>query len=629
MKPFSADTLTRRRILQGAAAMAATTAASSWLPVHASSANPQPLPPAGVTPLQVSMVVTAAPNGRLPRGFIGLSPGKSDMGHGGGNSAPDPPYAAGNTAMVRLLRLLAPNGGTLRIGQGSEDTVVWNPNGRGGDSKQVDPIDIKIMVDFLKATGWSVLYGVNLGGMAAKGNNPPLVGTKTPTTPAEAAAEIDCLIRTMKDAFGRKIVNGKENWLNYLTSIEIGNEPNLAGWHANHSFCIAAPKANDAAEQKKLDQQGCGSTIGQWTESGQPAPWGFEETWELIRSAILSVGKKHGVTLPISGPGSTDVTTQATATKPAINNPTSWAVDFGKHKGAELSMLTFHHYEDVKTLEGLLTAKIELQGPNPKPSHTHPTEGILSMLYDASAQTTPVPHMYGISECNSIGSGGRPGISNTYGSALWVIDFLLACARGYSNGLPTGGHGSQFVCINIGDHYSVESGPHGGGNYYSPIYYRGGTVLGVMPIFYGMLFVGKHLGPGELYTTSPLTTDEKPLDLNVSAYALHQPDTGSLKLLVVNKDFTTNAHLEMNVTLPAKYKNAELILLTQGPGGETLPDITAFPATAGAPAGVTIQGETVRSDGSYTPGRPYTLATSGNTVTFHVPALSAVLVQLT
>jgi hypothetical protein len=285
----------------------------------------------------------------------------------------------------------------------------------------------------------------------------------------------------------------------------------------------------------------------------------------------------------------------------------------------------------VKTLEELLTAKIELQGPNPKPTPTHPAEGILGMLYEASADTTPVPHSFGISECNSIGGGGRAGISNTYGSALWVIDFLLASARGYSNGLPSGGHGSQFVCINVGDHYSVETGPHGGGNYYSPIYYKGGTVLGVMPIFYGMLFVGKHLGPGELYTTSALTekgAPDRPLEMNVSTYALHQPDTGGLKLVVVNKDFTAKAHLAMTVTLPVSYKNAELILLTQGPGGATLPDIAAYPATAGAQAGVTIQGETVRSNGDYSPGRPYTLSPSGNTVSFYVPALSAVLVQL-
>jgi hypothetical protein len=152
-----------------------------------------------------------------------------------------------------------------------------------------------------------------------------------------------------------------------------------------------------------------------------------------------------------------------------------------------------------------------------------------------------------------------------------------------------------------------------------------------MPIFYGMLFVGKHLGPGDLYTTSALTekaTPGKPLEMNVSAYALHQPDTGGLKLVIVNKDFTAKAHLAMTVTLPARYKNAELVLLTQGPGGATLPDIAAYPATAGAQAGVTIQGETVKKDGTYTPGKPYTLSLSGNTVSFYVPALSAVLVQL-
>lgn len=635
----ASDFLTRRRLLQGAGAVAAASATSVLLPesVLAADANPQPPIPNGAAFVAATIAVTAAFNGKIPAKFVGLSPGKNDFcGTAGFHNLPAP-FSADNKAMARLLRLLAPNGGTLRIGQGSEDTIVWNRNGKGDNHKKIDPVDIKVLVDFLKVSGWSVLYGLNLGGMAPAGNDPPLVGTLTPTSPAGAAEEVDCLITTMMSVLGRNIVNGKENWLNHLTGIEIGNEPDLEGWHEGHAFCTESPQGVDA-DGRKLTSKRCGSTIGQWTESGKPAPWGFEETWEEIRTAAVAVGKKYGVTIPMTGPGGTNIYTQPTAIQPGINNPASWTREFGQHKGSEVSLLTFHFYPSPKTVFDLLTPDTEMYGPFAKPTPAVPAAGVLSMLYEASTNTAPTPHRYALTESNSRGAGGLSGISNAYASALWVIDFLFAAAQGYANGLPTGGHGASFVCINTGDHYSVDtdsklqlgSRPQHGGNYYSPIYYKGGPVEGVMPIFYGMMFVGNHCGTGDLYASGPLTRAgaAQPLDLNVTTYAVHQPETGSLKLIIVNKDFTGNNHLQMTAALPESYKYANLIVLTQGPGGSTLPNIGAFPATAGTSADVVIQGATVHNDGAYKPGRPYTLEPSGAKVSFNVPALSAVMVHL-
>jgi hypothetical protein len=629
------DSITRRRLLQGAAAIAAASATSTLLAADAlaADANPQPPIPSEAPTVAANFAVTAAFNGRIPANFVGLSPGKNTFCA----TANGAPFSAGNKTMTRLLRLLAPNGGTLRIGQGAEDTIVWNKNGKGDSGRKIDPVDIKILVDFLKASGWSVLYGLNLGGMAPAGNDPPLVGTLTPTSPAGAAEEVDCLITTMMTVLGRAMVNGKENWLNHLAGIEIGNEPDLDGWHEGHAYCTDSPKGVDS-QGRKLTSKRCGSTIGEWTESGKPAPWGFEETWEEIRTAVLAVGKKYGVTLPMTGPGATNIYTEPSATQPGINNPASWTREFGRHKASEVSMLTFHFYPSPKTVFDLLTPNTELYGPWAKPTAAVPASGILGMLYEASADTAPTPHRYGLTECNTRGAGGLSGVSNTYASALWAIDFLFAAAQGYVNGLPSGGHGASCVCINVGDRYSVEldskleigTKPQHGGNYYSPIYYKGGTVDGVMPIFYGMMFVGTHCGQGDLYSTGPLThaNGAQPVDLNVTTYALHQPGTGSLKLIVVNKDFTGKNHLQMTATLPEQYKYATLIVLTQGPGGSTVPDIGAFPATAGASAQVAIQGATVHSGGGYTPGRPYTLEPNGAKVSFNVPALSAVMVHL-
>jgi hypothetical protein len=141
---------TRRRLLQGTAAAVAT----AVLPLRAAEAaegNPQPPLSAGTIAALVHLTVTTTYAGTLPAGLVGLSPGKSDLTAGKPKGVPDPPYSAGNTAMVRLLRLMAPEGGTLRIGQGTEDTTVWDRAGKGGVHRHMDPVDMEILVNFLKS----------------------------------------------------------------------------------------------------------------------------------------------------------------------------------------------------------------------------------------------------------------------------------------------------------------------------------------------------------------------------------------------------------------------------------------------------------------------------------------------
>ena len=85
----------------------------------------------------------------------------------------------------------------------------------------------------------------------------------------------------------------------------------------------------------------------------------------------------------------------------------------------------------------------------------------------------------------------------------------------------------------------------------------------------------------------------------------------------------------MTATLPSNFSIGQVMVLTQGPGGSTLPNLSATPVYPGQDVGVTIQGQSVdNTTGAYTPGTPYYVAPSGNTVSFYVPPLSAVVVQL-
>jgi hypothetical protein len=132
----------------------------------------------------VSVTVNAASIGNVGTGFVGLSYEKNRVGAD--------LFDVHDNNLVNLFRLLGP--GVLRIGGDSVDIVNWNANGAGGSAAEVASSDVTKLAAFLKATGWKVIYGINL---------------KT-NTPANAASEAE---------FAATALDGS------LLSFSIGNEP--------------------------------------------------------------------------------------------------------------------------------------------------------------------------------------------------------------------------------------------------------------------------------------------------------------------------------------------------------------------------------------------------------------------
>jgi hypothetical protein len=105
------------------------------------------------------VVLTADPTQpglRIPADFTGLSFEKDIL--------PQSLYlSTGNTALVKMVKLLGA-GGVLRIGGNSVEKVFWAGHARNG-STDVDSMytdDVVHFFDFVKATGWKTIYGVNL-----------------------------------------------------------------------------------------------------------------------------------------------------------------------------------------------------------------------------------------------------------------------------------------------------------------------------------------------------------------------------------------------------------------------------------------------------------------------------------
>jgi hypothetical protein len=152
----------------------------------APTAAPQPLPIGAIT--AASLSVSANSEGAFGHGFVGLSYEKQTLHM--------PLFTGTNSDLIGLFNRLGD--GVLRIGGTSVDETAWTPEGKGQTAGQIAPADVDSLASFLRATGWTCIYGVNLGGSATGA-----------TTPALAAAEVSYVAKQLGSS---------------LVGIELGNE---------------------------------------------------------------------------------------------------------------------------------------------------------------------------------------------------------------------------------------------------------------------------------------------------------------------------------------------------------------------------------------------------------------------
>ena len=315
-----------------------------------------------------------------------------------------------------------------------------------------------------------------------------------------------------------------------LLGIEIGNEPDEYGVTGNYF-------------------------AGNWTFQD------FLDRWDAFRSAILQAAPLVPITGPAAGGG---------------NHISTWTLPFGQMvTPSELTLLTQHYYRQSGA-SPTSTATFLVSPDNQLTTDL----GILKV----GAEQLGIP--YRISECNSFFNGGAAGVSNSYASSLWVLDFLFNAAMGGATG------------VNM----------HGGGNApgYTPIADDSGAVIEARPEYYGLLLFAL-AGTGTL-----LETQLSAGSVDVTAYAVKTP-SGGLNIVLVNKDSLQNLTLTIQTTQPVK--TASMQTMT-GPG-------------LAAVSGVTIQSATMNKDGAFAPASPGTLTPAGGQTTCFLPALSAALISIT
>ncbi|HEX5852156.1 MAG TPA: hypothetical protein VFY36_03585 [Solirubrobacteraceae bacterium] len=99
---------------------------------------------------------TKRPGSMFDRGAVGFSTEAGELSRGR--------LSAAHLSLVRLMRLLGPS--VIRIGGNSVDVSWWTSSGEpppAWATSTVTPAELSVLHGLLRATGWRVLLGVNLG----------------------------------------------------------------------------------------------------------------------------------------------------------------------------------------------------------------------------------------------------------------------------------------------------------------------------------------------------------------------------------------------------------------------------------------------------------------------------------
>ena len=386
-----------------------------------------------------------------------------------------------NRSLISLVQRLGSKG-VIRIGGDSSDRPALR---MGLTSNRAH---IEHLAGFLSATGWQLIYGLDLG----------------PGDAEQAVAEAEMVAQVVGSN---------------LLAFQFGNEPDL--------FRLDVRKSNYTVTDYLVE----------WREFLKP-----------LRTLVPEA--------PLAGPD--------------IANDTRWLRPFIEAFGSDLAFLTCHYYSE---------------GPSSSPDVTMErmldSGGVLANIIDSVARyTTGSGLKVRMVETNSVYSGGKPGISDTLGAALWGVDMMFTLAE--AGWLGVNFHG-------------------GGGDCKSPIAQPLSGVFEPRPLYYGMLLFA-YAGRGSLVPIHGRRTSLK-------AFAVR--GTGDeRRIILVNKDTAKNAH----VRIATAGEKAAILRLT-APSAESKTDIT-------------FGGASVDPNGDWTPSLTESVTRKSDRLVVELPPASAAVVQI-
>jgi len=252
----------------------------------------------------------------------------------------------------------------------------------------------------------------------------------------------------------------------------------------------------------------------------------------------------------------------------------TWIKPFARDKHSNVSLLNAHYYKlgtGGNTSESI-------------PKLLEKDTAFLTRAYVLREATKPYNLGFRIAECNT-SAVDRSGVSNSFASAIWGLDFMFTVAQ-------QGGTGVNFHCNDA---------------HFTPISFLNGPAT-PNPLYYGMLFFSK-ASLGKTLTVGSTAGSS----INFSSYAVQQSD-GTVQVTLINKDLFQDASVSLSAANGKQLTNASALRL-QGPSPDAL-------------TGALFGGSAVKADGTWAASVKESLAMSGDATTVKVPACSAVLITL-
>jgi hypothetical protein len=410
----------------------------------------------------------------IPTDFLGLSFETKGL-------LSDTIFLAENRSLVSLLQNLGSNG-VIRIGGNSSD----HPSLRKGLTS--NRAQIENLAGFLSATGWQLIYGLNLGSGKAE----------------QAAEEAEMVAQIVRSKF---------------LAFQFGNEPDL--------FRLDLRKSNYSVSDYLIE---------------------WREFLQALRARLPDA--------PVAGPD--------------IANDTSWLGPFINAFGSEVVFLTCHYYSEGPASSSDVTMARMLDSG----------EVLANIIGAVEKYTGGSGLKVRMTEINSVYAGGKAGISDTLGAALWGVDSMFTLAE--AGWLGVNFHG-------------------GGGNYYSPIVQTPSGAFEPRPLYYAMLLFA-YAGRGSLVPIHSRGT-------SLRAFAIRGTDN-ERRVVLINKDLAHNARVRITTT----GREATILRLT-APSVESK-------------TGITFGGASVDPNGDWAPRLTESVTSESNRFTVDLPATSAAVIQI-
>ncbi len=276
---------------------------------------------------------------------------------------------------------------------------------------------------------------------------------------------------------------------------------------------------------------------------------------------------------------------------------TSWAVNFADDFGKKgiIDFISQHAYSggNGATVVNKERARKEMLSKKWADAY--------EKFYDSFApQVKRIGLRYRIEETNSYYNGGADGVSNTFASALWGLDYMYWWASHYALGLNF--HTGDFVAAgeenNICQYAVFVTSPRG----YS-----------FRPLGYAMkaFMIGSE---GNLIMTKIISDSA---NLNCSVYAVYNED-GNVFITAINKEVGPGgreANLKLNLNCKIKYAG---IMFMTSPDGDV-----------SAPAGTELGGSPIKDDAAWAGNwEDISNYIKGNYVTVDLHAATAAVIKL-